>query len=275
MLGQDRLLEKLNDIVEKGSLPRFIIIVGEKGSQSEEIAPYIAEILNGEYVGLSDVKVDTVRKMVSDAYVQTSTIVYGINDADGMSAQAKNSLLKVTEEPPNKAYFVMTLEDKSNTLHTILSRATVYEMYRCMPSDILDYISHYNLKAKWSAIVSNICTTPGEADTFVSSGVEDFYNYVDMFVAKVSTEGGAESFILVDKISVKDNDGKYDMRLFFKIFQYICLDIAKHSDASEDVAYYCKAVILAGKYLKDLRIKGINRQMLIDNFILELRKLWK
>ena len=60
--------------------------------------------------------------MIELAYKQTEPIIYLIQDADKMSLGAKNSLLKVIEEPPQQAYFIMELQQIENTLDTIKSR---------------------------------------------------------------------------------------------------------------------------------------------------------
>lgn len=276
MIGQKVLLGELRRIIEDGTFPRFSIILGENGSQSGEVVKYISDLLHAHYMKLEDLKADTIRHMVSTAYEQTSPIVYGICDADNMSLQAKNSLLKVTEEPPNKAYFVMTLEDTENTLHTILSRATIFKMDRCTPEEIAEY-SGFTEKSILD-IVKGVCTTPGDVDILEHYQIFDFYRYVDEFINSIVEVEGAKSFTLADKVAIKDDEDKYDIRLFFKMFQHICLEYAKKESDKGDaygVKYYCDGVIRAGKSLKDLRVKGINKQMLMDEFVLDLRKLWR
>lgn len=54
--------------------------------------------------------------------------MYVFKDCDNMSNAAKNALLKVIEEPPQQAYFVMLLKSTSNTLATILSRGMLISL---------------------------------------------------------------------------------------------------------------------------------------------------
>ena len=49
------------------------------------------------------------------AYKQTERIIYLIQNADKMSLNAKNSLLKLVEEPPQQAYIIMELQQIENT----------------------------------------------------------------------------------------------------------------------------------------------------------------
>ena len=109
MIGQKRLKEELNHIWNEGGLPRFMIIAGMKGQGKKTFAKEIAKSLSYNIAEI-DTKIDSIRSMIETAYSQTSPIIYLITDADDMSLGAKNSLLKVIEEPPQQAYFIMTLE---------------------------------------------------------------------------------------------------------------------------------------------------------------------
>ena len=137
MIGQERLLTRIDKMIEAG-FPRFTIICGNKQSGRKTIARRIAKAL-GAYLINSSIKVDDVREIIDLAYKQTEPIVYLLADVDKMSPAAKNALLKITEEPPRKAYFIMTLQDINNTLATLKSRATVLNIDPYTPADLMKY----------------------------------------------------------------------------------------------------------------------------------------
>ena len=120
MIGQTEVLKQVNNLIEKG-FPRFVIITGQKGQGKTTLALEIAKKLNILVVDIG-IKVDEIRDMIEMSYKQTEPIIYLIQNADKMSLGAKNSLLKVIEEPPNNAYFIMELKQIENTLDTIKSR---------------------------------------------------------------------------------------------------------------------------------------------------------
>jgi DNA polymerase-3 subunit delta' len=69
--------------------------------------------------------VDTVRNICSDAYIKPNNgdrKIYIFTDADKITVQAQNSLLKLIEEPPEYAYFIFTVSDRNVILETIRSR---------------------------------------------------------------------------------------------------------------------------------------------------------
>ena len=280
MIGQSNLQSRIKQSIDNGTFPRFSIFVGPKGSGKKTFVRevIIKEITEGLYEECG-IKVDDVRSLISDAYKIHSTAVYFIPDADNMSPAAKNALLKVTEEPPNNAYFIMTLEDENNTLETIRSRGTVFHMDRYAPNDIGCYFYdkyHANHGKDDEVIVKELCETPGEVDTLVKMGIKEFYNYVQLVVDNIADVSLANSFKIPSKVALKDDAEGYDLRLFWKAFIRICFERSfddiedKFEECKHSTSYFCAAQITS-RYLQQLRVKGINKQMLIDTWIIEVR----
>ena len=69
--------------------------------------------------------IDTVRELRDSAYVlpnEAPRRVMILAEAQGMTEQAQNALLKILEEPPAHAVFLLTCENRASMLPTILSR---------------------------------------------------------------------------------------------------------------------------------------------------------
>ncbi len=74
-------------------------------------------------------KVETVREIRSDAYIvpnEAERKVYILENANNMSAQAQNALLKILEEPPEAVCFLLLTPDRNAFLQTVLSRCVVF-----------------------------------------------------------------------------------------------------------------------------------------------------
>lgn len=281
MIGQQSLLEDIWKLIENDLFPRFSIVVGERGAEHEDVAHYVANKMGADYIRLQDVKVDTVRQMISRAYTLHETTVYCIPHADDMSANAKNALLKVTEEAPNKAYIIMCLEDLSSTLETIKSRAAIFRMNRCTPSQIEEFCRSLFVDSVNNEVVKiagEICSTPGEVCMLTKMGAIEFYRYVEWIADNIFTMNGAEVFTLWDKLSLKEGDDKWDVLLFLRAFQTIIMkqvcSMVTESNTDEKCCL-CEIVRATGHYMQDLRIKGVNRAMLLDTWALQVRKIWK
>lgn len=270
MIGQCNLQSRIERLVQDGTFPRFSILVGSSGSGKKTLAKEIKNIFN-KYVAendrvdmyvLPDVKIDTIRPIITQAYKHVSTMIYVIPDADSMSQTAKNALLKITEEPPNKAYFIMTLEDIDNTLDTIKSRATIFQMDLYTPEQLFEYYWTIGDSPNDAEGVRKICQTPGDVN-IIKDYARELLDCAQLVVDNVADVSLANALKISDKIAFKDEDSKYDLRLFWHAFMTACLETEKYS-----------GITVTSKYLRKLRVKGINKQMLFDNWILEIRELW-
>ena len=172
LVGQKNLLKQIDWMCSANCFPRFAIIVGDNGEQEKQIARCIAKKIDSFYVELADNKIDSIREVIEQAYKISNQTVYVIPNGDDMSVPAKNALLKVTEEPPNKAYFIMMLQDINNTLDTIKSRATTFTMEPYSKKDLLDYVA--DVYSENNEIYLDLCSTPAEIDVRYKMGAEDF-----------------------------------------------------------------------------------------------------
>lgn len=282
MIGQIKLLNKIDILIEHG-FPRFLILTGKKGQGKKTLVKEIAKKLNYTLVKLNDIKIDDIRTIIDLAYNQTEPIIYLISDADKMSIGAKNSLLKVIEEPPNNAYFIITLEDINNTLPTIKSRCQELKMDLYTIEELNKFIQliNCNISDLERTILLDICSNYYEIELINNYGILEFYNYVKKVVDNIYRVQSANSFKLTEKLAIKDDEDKYDIRLFLETFKSICLNNALNYIDSEDKSdieifeNYLKSISITSDIIDDLKINGINKQSLLDIWILNIRSLWR
>lgn len=85
----------------------------------------------------NSIHIDEIRAIRQDAYIspnESAYKVYIIPNVENMSIGAFNALLKVLEEPPRTAMFLLTATSKSAVPETILSRCLSYSLYE-LPDD--------------------------------------------------------------------------------------------------------------------------------------------
>lgn len=265
MIGQVKLLKKVERLIEEGEFPRFSIFVGERGSGRKTIIELIGSLMGAIRVYNDDVSVGTIRTISEHAYRITEPTIYRIADADSMLQEAQNALLKVTEESPNSAYFIMTLEDENNVFETIRSRATIFHMDRYTPDEIESYL-YPKLRDKKDftkaeiEICRNICNTPGDAELICNNDIQPFYDFVVKVVENISDVSVANAFRISQRIAFKGEPEKYDLKLFWKVFQHICFE-----------NWMAEKMQITSRYLQKLKIRSINKQMLFDSWLFELR----
>ena len=256
MIGQTDLFNNLSKLIADNELPRFCIIEGAKGSGRKTL---IGELIDNP-VFVEDVKVDTIRNIIAESYKQRTETFYIIPDADKMSLAAQNALLKVTEEPPNKAYFIMTLEDRQNTLKTIISRATVFTMERYYEQDLVQYLNE-NFDSDNTDYI-DLCDVPGDVDIIYSMDIDEFMQFVQIVYENIAEVSMANALKSSARISFKEDDGKdFDLKMFWKVFIKYCIENQNATWA-----------LITSQCLRELRINGINKQMLFDKWIIMLRR---
>lgn len=263
MIGQQNLQEQIKSVIENGSLARFIILSGERGSGRHTLSKEIAKWLNSDYVEVEK-GVDAIRGVIENSYKVAKEVIYVI-DGDNMSSSAKSSLLKVTEEPPNKARFILTVADAGQTLTTLVSRACVYRMDSYSSEDIAKFAGTDDWR------FPNFCSNKYEVDLLKGYGIEDFHNFVKLVVDNIGVVSGANALKIQDKISVKDDDGKYDMKIFLQAFRTECVDRVQQFDEYPDKMKYLDWVDVTKEMLDVLRTPSTNKQMLFDMWVFNIR----
>ena len=280
MIGQLNVKKDIDRLIDY-KFPLFTVITGLKGSGKKTLANYIANKLNCLIIPF-DIKIDSIREMIDLAYKQTEPIIYLIPDADKMSIGAKNSLLKIIEEPPNNAMFIMTLQSLDNTLPTIKSRCHEIRMELYTVEELEHFINSIKPDATENEkkILSSCCNNYGEIELFVTYGIEEFYNYAKKVYENIYKVQSANSFKICDKLELKTSEeNKYDVELFLRTFRYIAyynmLALLFEPNLNNQVALVNSIIAITSKYINKLTITGINKQSLIDTWILDIRKAWK
>ena len=169
--GNDLLKGLLAESITDNKLPHAIILEGPKGSGRFTLALHIAaaslcvqaikpcyqcknckQIFDGvapdvTVISLPDDKatipVESVRVIKSDAQkipVEGELKFYIIRDADKMTVQAQNALLKILEEPPSFVVFVLLSENVNLLLSTIRSRACAFRMQLFEDETLAEYV---------------------------------------------------------------------------------------------------------------------------------------
>lgn len=264
MIGQVNLLRNIDKIIT--SYPKFSIIVGPKGSGKKLITKYICKKLNLHVIPFGT-KIDEVREIIELSYEQKDPVCYVCYDADSMSLGAKNCLLKITEEPPNNAYFILTLQSMSNTLETIKSRGTVLSLDEYTEDELLSYRKYKDYSPKYDNIIKEFCTTTGEIDELFKSNIDDFYKFAETVAYQIHIPTTGNIFKISKTIKAKDTETGYDPILLFKFVRTLFLKKVIETKKPQ----YLYASMVTSECLRDLSIASLNKVGTVDNWIMSVR----
>ena len=256
-------------------LPSFIILEGPKGQGKKTMANLMAKKFNLRMVTIG-VKIDDIRQMIADTANLAHPTMYFIPDADNMSVGAKNSLLKITEEPPQNLVIVLSLCCSDNTLGTIRSRGTILQLDPYTPQELEEYLlvcKYPDVEVAESASIINIASNPGEVNELCSVGYDNIYEYADRIYSNILAISTGNSFKIANAIAFKEDDKGYTVDLLLKVFQKVCVNAMIADPHNKELCTInCGFMRDANNALRSLRVRGVNKKAVFDMWILNLRR---
>ncbi len=159
VIGQEQIVEHLQNAIKLKKVSHAYILQGERSSGKEFIARVFAMALQCERQGEepcnecrsckqalsgnqpdiikvlhekpNSVGVEDIRKITGDIAIKPYSSprkIYILNEAEKMTVQAQNALLKTLEEPPEYAVIMLLTTNVDALLPTILSRCVLLTM---------------------------------------------------------------------------------------------------------------------------------------------------
>lgn len=208
IVGQEQIKEHLQNAIAAGKISHAYILNGEKSSGKEFIARVFAMALQCEAGGtnpcqechscrqaLSDnqpdiihvthekpntISVDDIRTQINnDVAIKPYSSrykIYILNEAEKMTTQAQNAILKTLEEPPEYAVIMLLTTNVNALLPTILSRCVVLNMKPVADDEVRKFLMNRMQVPDYKA---EVCVAfargnVGKAKALASS--EDFEN---------------------------------------------------------------------------------------------------
>lgn len=192
-IGNEKLKKRVSSLVDSSRLPHAILIEGESGMGKRTLAREIARALVCRSVGekaclecsqcvkalkgvhpdifeysapggANSFHIDTVRDVIGDAYIipnEADHKVFILANAHCMNDNAQNALLKILEEPPSYAVFILTAENRTMLLPTVLSRVVTVSVDGVEPKQGADYIVNHFPEADYNEAYSAVCAFGG------------------------------------------------------------------------------------------------------------------
>lgn len=139
LVGQDHVTRIVEHQLKNNSLPPCIILYGVHGCGKTSLARLIAKALNPSEQGIIEKNAatyggkDNIRLLETEVYNRPFVgeyKTYIFDEAHGITKQAFESLLKITEEPPEHVRFIFVTTDFEKIPLTIKSRCQVHSFNR-------------------------------------------------------------------------------------------------------------------------------------------------
>ncbi len=312
-IGNDEVKAALQVAFTSARFSQTIIIEGDKGLGKKTIAKHIAKafvctsddkpcgvckgcikavagshpdirLIEGSGVS-GNIAVDAVRAMVEDAYrkpEEADTNIYLLFIKNLISESSQNKLLKVIEEPPGNALFIIVVNSEKSLLSTIRSRAVTYSLSSVNEELAAQYVSEqknisYNdalsLAKLCGSNIGNMLTGETEAVTIATEIAENF------------DSSDEDKLLAITFVLIKNRDLFYEvleklMYIFRDAYNiYLgdgnCIGVCPEQSKKIAGAYRKKNLLefpsVCAQYMPLVR-KNINMNLLVTDFCVRIRE---
>ncbi len=199
--GNENVKRRISALFASSRLPHAILIEGENGLGKKTLAREIAcalvcrsgadkpcyacsqcvKALKGVHPDIyeycapgsaNSFHISTVRSVIKDCAVipnEADYKVYILANAHCMNNAAQNALLKILEEPPAYAVFILTAQNRSAMLETILSRVVCVSVQGVSPEEGAQIVVSQNSDVSFEEARSAVLTFGGNVGKALES----------------------------------------------------------------------------------------------------------
>jgi len=199
--------------------------------------------------------------------------IFILEKIERMNKESANSFLKILEEPPQNTIIIMTTENISSILATIISRVRPINFSAFSDEELQNYVSK-NFKNKSVEKIKFVLKTSFGRPSIASKLLNDdeifekhfaFYNEVLALFEK----NIVDRFIFVDTLLSSEEEDSFKMDLFFEYISQILREkllLSEFDDEKMKVINCLSKIYEAGMLLK----RNVNKKLLLENIILSL-----
>jgi len=144
IIGNESTKRTLRELLDKKAKRSFMFI-GERGCGKTTMGFVIGKEVGSkeiyEYNTANTRGIDTIRNIDEDcryAPLEGSSKVYILDECHKLTNEAQNALLKLTEKPPPRVYFILCTTDQSKLIPTLADEGRVakFEMQKLVYPDM-------------------------------------------------------------------------------------------------------------------------------------------
>lgn len=287
--GNTKSIKELETIVQNNNVLHSYLFIGKDGIGKRKIAEKFAkeilcfskekgcnckscicfesknhpdiQIINEEG---ETIKINTIREMIQTVYekpILSNKKIYIINDADKMTKEAQNSLLKTLEEPPEYIVIILITSNIDMILSTIKSRCTKIVFDRLTNQEINDILKEKGINTEISDKLYEFF------DGSISKAIKilekkETYIQLDKFIESLKTMDKIDFLTKSKSILVKEDIND--------ILEY-CIVVLFHIGKLQNDIRYLNCVNIVQEAINRLKANS-NFDMSIDNMLF---KLWE
>ena len=287
IIGNEKIKKDLKSIANQNKNSHSYLFIGIEGIGKRQIAQEFSKMLlclgeekycnkcksciefdtnnNPDFMQINpdgnSIKIEQIREMqrkVIEAPIISKKKIYIIDDADTMTKEAQNCLLKTLEEPPAYACIILIASNENNILTTIKSRCTIIKFEKISDEDIKKYLKEkYEINDINDNLLQAFQGSVGKAETLKDK--QDLYDSIFNIIDKIEKLNLIEVLNLAEIIYQSQDDK-------FEILEY--MNVILFNKGKENIKYLnCINIVEDTK--KRLKANS-NYNMCIDNMLFSI-----
>ena len=288
IIGNQQVKEELTKIIEEEKILHSYMFVGIEGIGKQMIAKKFAQMIlctNGGRKGCNtckscieftsnnnpdflyiepdgnNIKIEQIRylkRKIQEKPIISNRKVYIINDADKMTTEAQNCLLKTLEEPPEYSTIILIGSNQNLFLNTIKSRCMIISFKPIETELIKKYLEEkYEMFNTSSSMLETFQGSIGKA--IILKDKKEQYEKIEMMIKNLDKKDIIDILNLGEEIYKSKDD-------IIDILEYINVILLK---LAKEEAKYVKCINIVEDTKKRLK-QNANYDMCIDNMILNM-----
>ncbi len=288
IIGNQQVKEELTKIIEEEKILHSYMFVGIEGIGKQMIAKKFAQMIlctNGGRKGCNtckscieftsnnnpdflyiepdgnNIKIEQIRylqRKIQEKPIISNRKVYIINDADKMTTEAQNCLLKTLEEPPEYSTIILIGSNQNLFLNTIKSRCMIISFKPIEAELIKKYLEEkYEMFNTSSSMLETFQGSIGKA--IILKDKKEQYEKIEMMIKNLDKKDIIDILNLGEEIYKSKDD-------IIDILEYINVILLK---LAKEEAKYVKCINIVEDTKKRLK-QNANYDMCIDNMILNM-----
>ncbi len=289
IVGNDNIKKLLTEIIESKNISHGYMFLGVSGIGKFLFAKEFAKaILCSEQIGCNkcksciefessnnpdyqviepeenSIKIEQIRLMnnkICEKPIISNRKVYIINNADTMTKDAQNCLLKTLEEPPEYAVIILIGTNENAFLNTIRSRCVKINFNKIKDEELKKILME---KFEYSNITENMLKLfSGSIQKAINlKGKQELYSEIEQIFNNL------ENINIIDLLNKKEILTKNKEEII-NILEYINVLFFDKINTSSNNTRYIKAIEIV-EDTKDRIKKNANLDMTIDNLLLNV-----
>lgn len=133
VVGQDEVVGVLQDMLQNGTTPHALLLIGPSGVGKTSISRILRDELNCSAQDFCEINaassrgIDTIRDIQSRIHLNPfagSCRIWYMDECAKLSGDAQTALLKTLEDIPSHVYFILATTDPQKLIRTVRTRCT-------------------------------------------------------------------------------------------------------------------------------------------------------